>query len=106
MSQDREPKTYSEYESKRLEIKRSIDYNLQQISYHNAKLASLEQDLVELETRHEKFHDKLVDKKTIDAKLSIQRVADMLAVDKQVIEDKILTSKAQKLYEQFLKGYK
>jgi hypothetical protein len=106
MSLEKEPKTYSEFKAKRLETIRQIDYNKSQISFHKAQLAYLEKDLLDLDRQHESWKDKLTEQRTIETKISIQEVADMLAVDSKRIEDKILTSKAQKLIEQYMKGYK
>jgi hypothetical protein len=106
MSLEKEPKTYSEFKAKRLETIRQIDYNKSQISFHKAQLAYLEKDLLDLDRQHESWKDKLTEQRTIENKISIQEVADMLAVDSKRIEDKILTSKAQKLIEQYMKGYK
>jgi hypothetical protein len=101
-----EPENYSEYKDRRLEVIRQIDYNKGQISYHKAQLAYLETELEEIQDTYHLWEDKLHEEKHIENKLSIQEVADMLAVDSKRIEDKILTSKAEKLLEQMMKGFK
>ena len=106
MAQDKAPKTYSEYKAKRLDTQRQIDYNKGQVKYHQAQLAYLEKDLLELDDKHERWKDKLTDQKTLENKWSIQEVADMMAIDSKRIEDRILESKAQKLVAQYMKGFK
>ena len=97
---------YTVYKAKRRELQHKIDYNKQQISYHKANLATLEQELVELENQHQQHQQKLVEATSIENKLSIQEVADMLALDKKTIEDRILEKKAQELMKKMMKGFK
>ncbi|MHA2350722.1 MAG: hypothetical protein ACXADL_13955 [Candidatus Thorarchaeota archaeon] len=103
---EKTPESYAEYKAKRIEIIKQIDYNQGQVSYHKAKLAYLEQELVELEDKHERWQEKLHQEKGLENKWSIQEVANMLAIDRAKIEDKILTSKAEKLLRQMMKGFK
>jgi hypothetical protein len=66
----------------------------------------LEEQLIELEAEHERLVDKLKEERSIENKLSIQEVADMLAVDKKSVEDRVLTRKAQKMVDQLMKNFK
>jgi hypothetical protein len=98
--------SYSEFKARRLELVRQQDYHRNQISYHKASLAAIEQQQEELEHQYRGYEKTLHKEKTLETRLTIKQVADDLAQDSAQIKKKIQESKAQKLYEHMMKGYK
>jgi hypothetical protein len=98
--------SYSTFKARRQQVIQQQDYHRGQISYHKATLAALEQELEQLEHSNQGYEKTLHKEKTLETRLSIQQVADDLAQDSAQIKKKIQESKAQKLYEYMMKGYK
>lgn len=98
--------SFPEYKARREELIRAIDYNNLQTSYHKSQVLYLEEELKILDSQHQTNKDKLTEAKSLENKLSIQEVADFLAMDKKTVEDRVQKRKADALLTQMMKGFK
>jgi hypothetical protein len=96
---------YAVYKEKRQELKRTADRHRKEISYHKSQLRVANEELINLDAKYENHLLKLEEEKHIETKLSIQDVADMLATDKQKIEDRVAERKAREMMKILMKGF-
>ena len=106
MSRDDGPKNFSEYKAKQLEIRQKIQYHENQENYHRANRAAAQAQLEELERTHSTWQEAHHKEKAAEARLSIQEVADKLAIDRETVEERIARKKAAEMYKILMKGYK
>lgn len=106
MTRQRDPKTFSEYKAKRLEILREISYHEQQSSYHRASAKASQEQLEQLESRFELWQEKATEERSLANQESIQETNYRKMIDETVLQERANRRKAQSLYEAMIKNFK